>query len=330
MEQSKLLIRLASSDDAESICLLFNKVAPEYDREINFWVWINRMLSDEDSIIAVAEYEGEIIGHYAIIPQKIVINKIEFRIGIGIHAIVENEKRDLVAIYEISSLAYKEAKRLDLKFIYGFPNENYRLIQEKIERWKRVNLFKAYEIEINDYKLKTDLESIEIKKLDNTFESIFEISKTLNNSVLNSKVYLKKTLNYFTNRYLNHPHDLYDCFVVKDKEGKSACLFLKKYQDSNNIVKGHLIDFIKQEGFKTNSVLDFSVLILKEQNVNIISFWPINKEIKEVLNSKKLGAIGFETFFAIKFLDKPFEKEHKEVLLNFENWTLNMGDSDAF
>ena len=37
---------------------------------------------------------------------------------------------------------------------------------------------------------------------------------------------------------------------------------------------------------------------------------------------------GFETFLAIKLLDKSLSE--LDVLLDFDNWRLVMGDSDAF
>lgn len=331
MEQSKLTLRLASSIDAEKICLLFKKILPEYDRDINFWMWINRMLSDSNSIIAIAEYSGEIIGHYAIIPQKIIIGDNEHNIGLGIHALILSDQKDLVSIYEISNLAYKEAKMLGLQFIYGFPNKNYRLIQEKIERWKLVALFKAYETEVSNYTFNGKTDAIKSKRLDATFKSFYEISKILEKSHSDSIYSLKKSLNYYCNRYLKHPHDLYDVYMVSDRSGNNACLVLKIFYDaSTGLIKGHLIDFIKPKEFKTKTLLDISVLLMKDRKVNLLSFWPINKEIKDLFSSMKIDAEGFDTFFGIKFLNKDFEKKHKEELLNFENWTLNMGDSDAF
>ena len=331
MEPSKLILRLASSNDAEKICLLFKKVAPEYDRKINFWVWINRMLSDCNSVISIAEYNGDIIGHYAIIPQKVIINDLEYTSGLGVHAVIQNGRNDLVSIYEISNLAYKEAKRLGFKFIYGFPNKNYRLIQEKIERWKPVDLFKSYEFDINDYKLDKTIEVFKISRLDNSSSSFFEIARTIDNSFLNSSIHIKKGLNYYCNRYINHPHSLYESYMVTDQSGNKANLFLKTFEDIHTgTIKGHLIDFTKQKGFSTKNILDVSISILKERNVNRMSFWPINIEIKNIFKMLKIEAFGFETFFGIKFLDKVFEKEFKEELLEIDNWTLHMGDSDAF
>lgn len=331
MEQSKLTLRLASSIDAEKICLLFKKVIPEYDRQINFWIWINRMLSDSSSIVAIAEYNGDIIGHYAVIPQKIIVSDTEYDIGLGLHALILSDQNDLVSIYEISNFAYKEAKRLGLQFIYGFPNKNYRLIQEKIERWKRVELFKSYETEIDNYTCDYKSDAIKSKKLDATFESFHEVSKVLEKSHSDSMFSFKKSLNYYCNRYLNHPHNLYEVFVVTDNSGNKACLVLKIYNDiTTGLIKGHLIDFIKPKEFKTKNLLDISVLLMKDRNVNILSLWPINKDIKDVFSTMEIDACGFDTFFGIKFLNKNFEGENKEELLNFENWTLHMGDSDAF
>ncbi|MGB0879295.1 MAG: GNAT family N-acetyltransferase [Polaribacter sp.] len=330
MEQSRPIIRLATSNDADGICSLLNRVAPQYDRKINFWVWINRLLSEEKSIIAVAEFEGQIIGHYAIIPQKIIINNTEYRVGFGIHALIEDDKKSLVAIYEISGFAYKEAKKSGLKFVYGFPNQNYRLIQEKIERWKKVDLFKAYEIDIKDYSIESNSICHEISKLDTSFDAIFNVSKVLDSRNITSENSLKKSLNYYINRYLKHPHDLYESYLVKNEQGKMACIFLKKYTDINGETKGHLIDYIKENEFNYNTLMNTSISILKELNTEVISLWPINQKVKMFLDSKNVKQNGFETFFAIKFLDKTFEKEHGENLLNIKNWTLNMGDSDAF
>ena len=331
MERFKLNLRLASSIDSKKICLLFKNVVPEYDREINFWVWINRMLSDSNSIIAIAEYNGDIIGHYAIIPHKIIISDTEYNIGLGVHALIQSDKNDLVSIYEISNLAYKEARRTGLQFVYGFPNKNYRLIQEKIERWKKVKTFNFYELDINNYIFESIINAKKIKRLDATFQSFHNISQVIEKGQTDSKFSLKKSLNYFCNRYLNHPHNLYETFLVSDNYENKACLVLKIYMDNKTgLIKGHLIDFIKPKEFNMKTLLDISVSLLKERNVNILSFWPVNSEVKNLFNIMKIEACGFDTFFGIKFLNKIFERKYKNELLNFKNWTLQMGDSDAF
>lgn len=329
MVQFKPTIRLATSEDADKICALFNKVSPVYERGIAFWIWINRLLSQEKSIVAVAEFEGVLIGHYAIIPRKIIIEDCSFNVGFGIHAVIEPDKSGLVSIFEISNLAYKSAKELGLKFVYGFPNKNYRLIQEKIERWEKVGLFNAYEINIDNYSIEVNIDLLTIVKVNSSSDSLFEISKILDKMTFQTKCHIDKNLIYYQNRYLHHPYSLYSCYIIKDLSGKKACVFLKKFKGDNEN-KGHLIDFVKEEKFEIKNLLDVTVAILKNEGVDLLSFWPIDIEIKQILEYKKLTPTGFDTFFGIKFLDKDFKNKYSDLLLDFDNWGLMMGESDAF
>ena len=123
-------IRPYSRGDAKQIFGLFQKYT-KYKRDASFWTWMNRILSD--SIVVVAEEEGNIIGHYAILPRTCVLNNgLELKAGLGVHAFVAPDRRNEISIFSISSLAYKLAKEKGIDFVYGFPNQNYRLIQEKI------------------------------------------------------------------------------------------------------------------------------------------------------------------------------------------------------
>jgi hypothetical protein len=329
MVQFKPVIRLATSDDAQKICALFNRVSPMFNREIDFWVWINRLLSDEKSIVAIAEIEGVIVGHYAIIPQEILIEGSKHKVGFGLHAVIEAGKSGLVSIFEISNLAYLKAKELGLQFIYGFPNKNYRLIQEKIERWEKISLFQAYELNMERYSVQKDIDSLKIEKINNSHESIFKISQVLDKVDIQTKCSFNRNLIYYQNRYINHPQHLYSCYIIIDSNGNKAIVFLKKFKDGN-LIKGHLIDFIKEKDFKTESLIDMTASIFKNENVNLLSFWPVNFEMKSMLEFKNFTATGFDTFFGLKFLDRNFKSKYRDLLLEIDNWKLVMGDSDAF
>tara|TARA_R110000765_G_scaffold141121_2_gene241886 strand:+ start:11 stop:1003 length:993 start_codon:yes stop_codon:yes gene_type:complete len=330
MELSKPIIRLASASDAENICALFNRVSPEYDRGIDFWLWINRFLSKENSIVVIVEYQQKVVGHYAIIPGEVVLDEKKYQIGFGIHAVIESEVNNLVSIFEVTNLAYKKAKELGLKFIYGFPNKNYRLIQQKIERWQQIGLFSAYEIDINKYLINTDLNKYQIEKITDSTKSILSLAKIFDKKVNpKTKNYFDKSFLYYVNRYIKHPHKFYDSFLIKNQEGNSAIVILKKFRE-NNTIKGHLIDFLHQENFKFETIIDISIFILKKEKIDLLSLWHINGEIKEIFENRGLEPKGFNTFFGLKFLDKDFKKTHQDVLLDFNNWTLMMGDSDAF
>lgn len=62
-----------------------------------------------------------------------------------------------------------------------------------------------------------------------------------------------------------------------------------------------------------------------------MTIFPFGKEIlylNEVLRNPGFVETGFETFLAIKLLDKSLSE--LDVLLDFDNWRLVMGDSDCF
>ncbi|WP_405208886.1 hypothetical protein [Aquimarina sp. LLG6339-5] len=330
MERFKPIIRLATAFDAENICALFNRVSPEYDRGTDFWLWINRFIGKDNSIVVIVEFQEQVVGHYAIIPGDVVLDDKKYQVGFGIHAVIESEVNNLVSIFEVTNLAYKKAKELGFKFIYGFPNENYRLIQQKIERWHQIGLFNANEIDINKYLVKSDVDKYQVEKLTDSNDSILSLAKTFDTKVnSNTKCYFEKSFLYYVNRYIKHPHKLYDSFLIKDKEGNSTIIFLKKFKDKK-LLKGHIIDFIRQEKFSSEKIIDISVHILKQEKVNLLSFWHVDKEIKQIFENRGLEPKGFNTFFGLKFLDKDFKKAHQDLLLDFDNWTLMMGDSDAF
>ena len=328
MEQSKPIIRLGTSKEASGICSLIQKVAPQYKRDIEFWTWINQYINGENSpIISVAEIKGEIIGHYAILPRQIKFNGELMEIGFGIHAVIDNEKTHLVSIFEVSNLAYKTAKAKGLKFIYGFPNKNFRLIQQKIERWERVSLFNALETTIENIELSDQKYCFE--ELTNSPKDIGKFNVVFDEQTENEYYSFSKSFNYFIQRYFKHPHNLYSIFLAKNKLGKSFVLVTKRFDD-NDKIKGHLVDYVITENVDHTEIIDASLQILSETGVEVFSFWPINSSIKQILMQKGFNELGFDTFFGIKFLNKDFKNNFKDLLLDFSNWQLLMGDSDAF
>ena len=141
---SEVVIRNYKSHDAEGINAMFTKYLP-YVRDEKFWVWLNRIIGGR-SIAFVAEYEGKIIGHYAIVPREMLYKGEIIKAALSVHAFVDPDYRNKVFIFQITQKLYQFAKQQGIQLIYGFPNANYRTIQLKIEKWKQVDLFKSFEI----------------------------------------------------------------------------------------------------------------------------------------------------------------------------------------
>lgn len=313
----KINIREANISDRDKICKLLTENTP-YKRDRAFWVWINKVIYNSNSIITIAEINDEIIAHYAILPNKIYCNEQIINSGLGIHAFVHPEYRGKVFIYKISELAYNIAKERDIKIIYGFPNVNYRQIQIQIEGWNEINTFYSKDIKLNNVNVSVN-ENVKLLKAENTFDNQFIIDSLIDNNST-YQTHIEKNLNYYVNRYINHPQNLYDCFLISKNDKIVGFVVYKIFENQ----KGHIIDFIKTNEISYDEILDISINYFKNK-VSILSLWNINSEFSNSINRYKVEN-GFETFFGAKFLDNTITKE----IINFTNWNLHMGDSDAF
>lgn len=327
-------IRTYEYGDAEKIYTLIDEYTP-YQRDEEYWVWINRLLPIEPSIIIVAEYNNKVIGHYATLPLHMVYRDYKFRVGLGVHAIIHPEYRNEVSIFQLTRKAYKVCQKKNIDFIFGFPNKNYQLIQEKIEKWEKVKLFQTYCCEVNNINPSNN-ENIEYQlidwKQDELHSVIYMVSDLIERGYKSSDyLHVEKDLHYFLNRYLLHPQSLYQFCWLKKKSNIEGWLVFKKFHGDEGIVKGHLVDFIASSAVDYSEVLHVvNRFFFENSKVDVISLWPINEEFREELETAGFQQDGFETYLGVKFLDNSIDQNVRKQILNFENWDLRMGDSDAF
>ena len=312
-------IREFICSDREKICHLLSEFT-EYKRDTEFWIWINRLIGSEESIVTVATYGDEIIGHYAIVHHNLIINKMLIKSGLGVHAFIHPKYRGKVLMYKISELAYKIAKNKGIDIIYGFPNINYRNIQIKIEGWKEVNLFKSIEISLENIKIENKKFSL-VKVYDN-YSDLFKLDTIISKKESNNYIRIYKNINYYKNRYISHPQNLYECFFIYDNMEIVGFVVFKIYEKT----KGHIIDYIKCEDISESDIIKITLSFFKNKVKSVI-FWPINNKFKKELNFFENKEYAFETFLGIKHINN---FPNSEILLDFSNWELMMGDSDAF
>lgn len=330
----KIKIRTYRKGDVNNICRFLTDNSP-HQRDIQFWIWINRILPEDDSIIYVAELDKNIIGHYAALPQTISYNNIEFKACLGVHALIHPEFRKRISIFNITNIVYENLKKLGMDFIYGFPNKKYRLISNKIDNWNTISIFKS--LEKNIVKTHSDRYMYSHKKInitrENIYHTIYLINELIDRSISKMEfVSLKKTGYYYLIRYLLHPENIYQTYWLKKGNEIEGLVVIKKYKiPEENKTRGHLIDYIISPNLNNSDVIHFIEYYFNRHNeVHVISSWPINLEFKKTLLKLGYYENGFETYLGAKFLNENIEQPTKETILNFNNWDLPMGDSDAF
>lgn len=319
---SEVIIRNYKSYDAEGINAMFTKYLP-YVRDEKFWVWLNRIIGGE-SISFVAEYEGKIIGHYAIVPRDMYYKGAIIKAALGVHAFVDPDYRNKVVIFKITKKVYEFAKQQGFQLIYGFPNVNFRLIQLKIENWKQVDLFKSFEFSLRENdSIKTEgLDCALVKDVDYT--TLYEISQIENSEAV---VTLLSDARYWLERYILHPQKLYDLYALIKNE-RIIGYFVTKVYENSGLKYFHLIDYRLKSKDCCTDLLNVYETLGREKDMDVLSVWQGDNAFKESIKERGFKQIGFETFLGIKVLDDSIIGV--DDILNINNWRLVMGDSDAF
>ena len=325
-----MIIRPYKPGDETSISKMFTKNSP-YLRDNAFWVWINRLLPTHPSLVAViADEKDEIQGHTAIMPYDIKVGDRIIKCGMSYHTIIDKDYRNLDLIMPLLELADKMASEVGLEFHYGFPNKNARPIY-KLPNHYKVGKFYALERESvtgEDNNRSNSIYSFElIKEID--YDLLFSINHFCDKRK-REIVELCRSLQYYCARYFFHPQKLYNSYRIYKSGEFVGCVVTKLYEkEGKNYF--HIIDLLVDEEMIDYKQLLSDLICYFSNDSDIFSFWKINEQIKEILIHLGFQENGFDTFLGLCFLPNNIitEKE-KELLLDFKNWRIVMGDSDAF
>lgn len=318
-------IRPYQAGDGKRISELFSRLTP-YKRDSDFWLWINRIWPEKPSIIAVAEDDGEIVGHYAILPFTIQYGDRLIRSGLGIHAFVAPDSRGKVPIFQISKKCYSLARDAGIQFLWGFPNANYRIIQEKVEGWQRVELFNAWEKTC----AKQPNSSLELETINlGDANQLLRLSDFIDICPLGAHFGVTPSLKGWLNRYDRHPQNNYVFHLAMAGTQPVAALVTKIYNDpSSGIRNGHLVDLASLPSVNPTELIT-ALDNWFASRADRLSFWPINPAFRAGLEATGFKDTGFSTFFGIKLLDPSLESI-RDNLSDPANWNLVMGMSDVF
>ena len=322
-------IRAFEPDDAEKIARLFTLHTP-YRRDAAFWVWLNRTLPARPSLVAVAEMAGDIVGHYAIVPLD--LRRPDGRIvaaGLGVHAFVSPTARREVSIFQVSALAYRLAREAGLEFIFGFPNANYRVVQEKIERWRGVGFFKAW-----TKSAVTGPTSLARARLgladfsdDAELHSAMRLWERLDAAPGGLRVVGQSR--WWMLRYVTHPQQPYSIWWVLVDGEKHGLVVAKKFTGDGER-RAHLIDYALSAEVTLADLLGaFETTFFHE--VDRFVHWPVEPAFELALRAGHYAADGFETYFGVRRIaaGEPASGAVADEL-DFSSWRLPMGLSDAF
>lgn len=322
-------LRTLEPGDAAQICALFSRHTP-YRRDAAFWSWLNRSFPVRPSIVAVAECAGEIVGHYGILPLELRgPNGAHWLAGHGLHAFVSPAHRDRVSIFQISALAYRLAREAGLEFVFGFPNASYRLVQEKIERWRCVALFKAWSRAADTggggpasgALVPADFDD------DTQLHDALALWETAEEAATGIRPV--GWARWWLVRYIGHPQRPYllHWYVCG---GLRRGLVVAKIFSADGRLRAHLIDCALADGVDQSDVLRAFAAAFRGRAEHFVH-WPVEPAFVAALATEGYREDGFETYFGMRTLRTGAPALGAEdPRLNPTAWRLPMGFSDAF
>ena len=289
-------------DNESEIENLFNICGYKYER--GFWNYINKLGQKEESLITTLKYKNSIVGHYAFLKQKIILNGEVIPICFASQVMIHPEHRGIKNIILLINKAQLKALNNGYKHILGFPNRKIDIIYEKFFSWQlleKKNLYTKILIEKNFKK----------QNIKNLIDKIDTINFSYENN--------DKVVNGFLFNYSELKHKIFD----NNKKNKFELLKINEKNEIYIILKYH-----ENEKGDTESQLLFFTKELNEYHLNLIENYLYQKGILRFSNWK----YNFLTNDYI--LDKRFNtlyyKNLAEEKLNFNSFNLSMINCDVY
>ncbi len=322
--------RSYKTGDSFGIAQLLSKLP--YKRDTAYWTWMYRLLNAIDPVISLAvvkENAGErVVGYTAAAVKTVLFNGESFLCAQGMHAFVDPEFRKYeYIIYEINSNMHRYCIARGIKCIFGFPNAAARAYIQHMHEVAPIGFFKAMEYSYNTAFTKSTDVLLEENKLD-VFDALHRIT-ILKEENKGAPVHFNYSSQYYYFRYFANPENTYQVKWIIKNYAVAGVVFLKTYTNGNTTF-GHLVEYIIHKQLVSYEEMVQLVITDFEGKVNKLAFWPVEEEFKNCLTKLSFEAAGFDTMFTVRFLDEDFKEKCAQVLLDFNSWSLQMGDSDAF
>jgi hypothetical protein len=275
-------------------------------------------------LVAVAAIGGDVVGHYAILPLELRLTDGRVVLaGHGVHAFVSPAHRQSVGIFQISAHAYRMAQAAGLQFVFGFPNANYRLVQEKIERWRMVSLFKAWTKKAESVAAGAACLAPCDFRDDGQVHAAINWWERVDRDF--SLVQVAGQARWWHTRYLRHPQEPYE-FHWLIEHGERRGMVVAKIFQAEAEKRAHIVDYVLADG-----QAHVALLAAFEQHYSgrVARFvhWGADPAFTLALAKGGYAPDGFETWFGLRALGGAVLDPE---LFEASAWRLPMGFSDAF
>ncbi len=298
-----------------------------YRPDERFWSWIHRECPEGPTLVELAWAGEQPVGHYAVLPRRLLMGGRPIRVGLAIHAVVHPQWRGLEVLSRLMRRIFDRCRKEGIPWIYGFPNEQIWLVYQKIFRWRSVGDLAALELPLDRWQGRRGdprlLRLMENPVFDRRYEPFARPE------AVPGWVVPIKSPAYLQWRYALNPKERYRLLELCRSDGTlSGFLVLKRYE-KGGIRYGHLVDM----GIDPASAQQLPGLMLdalslfQKEGVQVASCWAAPGTIFfRTLEEMGFRPSGFKTPVGFREMEGTSPQE----LFSLERWHIVMGDSDAF
>lgn len=276
------------------------------------WRYLDNPLNE--LIVAVAIENEKIIANYSVSPCIVINGSENQKTALSMTTMTHPCFAGKGIFTKLATIIYEEMAKKNYSAVWGFPNHNSHSTFINRLGWEDI-----YEIPV----MKLDLSTRNINLTNSVHEIIEDNNFLLNYSSLyseNDVIRVKKDQEYFRWRYTNNPINKYKNYVIKSNEKVLAHIVIKNFEKEFDIID---INFYEKE--LVNILLNYVVNLALQSSIKVINTWAPRHNILHNIYEK----YGFRNSAPITYFSyRNFKKD--SLSENYNNWYIQMGDSDVY
>jgi GNAT superfamily N-acetyltransferase len=343
--------RKCQDGDEKDILDLFNRGFPD-ERNIEQWTWQYRSNPAGKGMVFLADSDGRVVGHYAIIPTLFKVGLTEVLGSQSVDTITHADFQKKGIFTTLARLAYKEARSQGVRLVYGYPNRfshqglvkrlEFREIA-RIPKYAMPTTLKGHLLGVTtkpevmrrlSFLSRLGASRARGKRLPKAEETSIieraprfggEYDELWNAAADNLKVAVVRNADYLNWRYTERPESEYNLFEARGD--KSILGFVVgRTLNRDSWKEGYIVDSLCLSTTVFEVLLDALIGRFKEVGVDIIYTWMlIAPDYRGALLNKGFKQVPSEFLLTTKALGEDLEAS----LYIKENWYVTRGDCDG-
>lgn len=277
------------------------------------WRYVNNPVGEVLS--AITELDGRLAASYSASPVRMRIHGRLAKTALSMTTMTHPEYAGRGLFTSLANELYVHMQELGYAMVWGFPNtQSHRGFISRLG-WSDIYEIPTMRLSLAHYKA-PDVRA----EFDDAFGLAYALTPPLNDQ----GIHVHKDPAYFRWRYRDNPVNDYRNLVIKERNVVTSCCVLKVYQNTLD-----LVDFQACDAAQGEYLLRAAIQWALDQGLVGINCWAPRHHFMHPL-CERLGFLNGEpvTYLGARILAGL--KSARGVSRYYEDWFLQMGDSDVY